>query len=81
MLVLDGVEDHDEVALLAAPGGDMLLHVALDGGLEFPLNPLKTFQSNLDKPFEFFGNLARDKAVPMLDLVEQAEQGSFVAFG
>jgi hypothetical protein len=32
VLVLDGVEDHDEVALLVAPGGDMILHVALDGG-------------------------------------------------
>jgi len=61
--------------------GDVILHVALNGGLQFSLDRLR--RSNLTRISRSSSSETsrRDKAVPMLDLVEQAKQRSFVAFG
>ena len=81
MLILDGVQNHDQVALLEAPVGHVALHIAPDGRVEFALDAMQPLQLNFDQARNLLGDLARHKAVALFQPLQEVQQGSFIMVG
>ena len=54
------------------------LHVAPDGGVELALNPPQALELHLDQARDLIRDLPRDKAVFLLQVLEQIEQSRLI---